>query len=141
MKKIVIVAVFFFNFSSFWAQNTTKATTVYLIRHAEKELTNKNPHLSAKGLERAKHWATVFKNVEFDAINSTDYHRTLETANPVAKHKNMAAFTYKPKDLNLTDFAGKTVLIVGHSNTISQLINKLLGLEKYNSIIKNHCGY
>ena len=46
-------------------------TTYYLIRHAEKnitDLTNKNPHLTEKGKQRAISWVSIFKN-----INSIKY--------------------------------------------------------------------
>ena len=56
LKKIILF--FFFIYSTFLlGQDTT--TTYYLIRHAEKELSNpenKNPHLTQQGIERANNW-------------------------------------------------------------------------------------
>ena len=56
-----------------------KTTTYYLIRHAEKDQsdkTNRDPHLSEQGLKRAKNWATVLNDVKFDMVYSTNYNRT-----------------------------------------------------------------
>ena len=57
-------------------------TTYYLIRHAEKERidpSNRDPHLTAVGQERSENWQKIFKEVSFDMIYSTPYHRTRET--------------------------------------------------------------
>jgi len=116
-------------------------TTYYFIRHAEKARTdeaNKNPNLTIKGLERAKNWSTVLGSVNFDLIYSTNYNRTVQTATPTANSKNLEIQFYNPKILFSEDFKlktkGKTVLIVGHSNTTPQFVNKVLGIEKYTDI-------
>ena len=115
------------------AQN--KTTTIYLIRHAEKADNSKNTNLSEMGLMRASHWDDVFSAVHFDAIYSTNYNRTLQTAEPTALTQKIAVTTYDPKDFNLEkikkDHLGQTILIVGHSNTIPDLINKLIGQNVY----------
>jgi phosphohistidine phosphatase SixA len=118
-----------------------KTTCYYLIRHAEKDRsdpTNKNPHLTEAGFKRADKWSTVFNNVHFDAIYSTDYFRTKETAAPTAKAKNLDIKIYDPKRMDisafLTETKGKTVLIVGHSNTTPALANEILGNETYQHI-------
>jgi phosphohistidine phosphatase SixA len=118
-----------------------KTTTYYLIRHAEKDRSNKanrNPHLTEKGLERAEKWANTFKDVKFDAVYSTDYNRTKETALPTAKANNLELKLYNPSGIKIADFLteteGKNVLIVGHSNTTPAFVNQLLGENKYDDI-------
>lgn len=115
-----------------------KNSTYYLIRHAEKDRSNKtnqDPHLNKAGKKRAKNWANYFKDVEFDAVYSTNYNRTKETASPTAKSKNLNIQFYDPSDFSLEEFMlktkGKTVLIVGHSNTTPMFTNSLLGKSKY----------
>ena len=84
MKRLIIVLLFFFSLNSF-AQETT---TYYFIRHAEKDRTdpnNANPKLTPKGHQRAVKWSEVFQEVSFDAVYSTDYSRTIETALPMPK--------------------------------------------------------
>tara|TARA_B100000795_G_scaffold262243_1_gene239910 strand:- start:159 stop:698 length:540 start_codon:yes stop_codon:yes gene_type:complete len=116
-------------------------STFYLIRHAEKDrtdLTNKNPSLTAQGLERANKWAVFFKNKKIDAVYSTNYKRTRQTALPIAKQQNLGIILYTPKELISKKFTesnkGKNVVIVGHSDTTPKLVNTLLGLRKYQNI-------
>jgi len=84
MKKKFFLLVIAFNLLSCTSNDKT---TYYLIRHAEKDRTdktNKNPNLNEKGLERAKKWATYFKEIQLDAVYSTNYNRTQQTAKPTA---------------------------------------------------------
>jgi len=143
-----IYYIFFIGLVTFQscAQNTKKAedlntTTYYLIRHAEKDRTdktNRDPHLNEAGKQRAEKWAKYFKDVEFDAVYSTNYNRTKETAAPTVKTKNIKIQYYDPTNLNFEEFLthtkGKTVLIVGHSNTTPMFTNKLLGSDKYDDM-------
>ena len=86
MKKfLVLLALLFLNIS-FGQQNIT---TYYLIRHAEKVDNSQNPDLSETGLKRANQWNTIFSEISFDEIYSTDYKRTIQTASPTATVKNI----------------------------------------------------
>ncbi|GAA4319619.1 hypothetical protein GCM10023115_46190 [Pontixanthobacter gangjinensis] len=116
-------------------------STYYLIRHAEKDRSdssNRNSDLTRKGLERAKKWAEVFKDIDFDAVYSTDYKRTMQTAQPTADLNKLEIIKYDPKNLFDEAFekstAGKTVLVVGHSNTTPQFANAILAEKKYEDI-------
>lgn len=119
-----------------FAQN--KTTTIYFIRHAEKVDISKNPDLSTFGLERAAHWNEIFSDIPFDAIYSTDFTRTKQTAAPTATNKKIDITLYDAKNIDFqkfkTDNLGKTVLVVGHSNTIPNFVNKLINQEKYSNI-------
>lgn len=124
-----------------------KITTYYLIRHAEKDRsdkTNRNPHLTEKGLKRADNWSNVLKDVKFDAIYSTDYNRTKETALPTAKANNLEIKLYDPRKMASKEFLantkGKNVLVVGHSNTTPMFVNALLSEKKYDMIADNNNG-
>jgi len=140
MHKIVLLLITLFCTLNLQAQKT-ETTTYYLIRHAEKvrsNANNKNPNLKEKGVDRAIKWSKTFKNIEFDYIFSTNYKRTIQTALPTAKNKNIEIQFYNPNDLYNEEFkaltTGKTVLIVGHSNTTPLFVNKILGEEKYKEI-------
>jgi len=110
----------------------TQIATFILVRHAEKELTGKNPPLTTAGKSRAIELAKLLEGVEIDAIFSSNYKRTLETAQPTATAKNIKVTMYDPSDLNafarvlMMDSSNRTKLIVGHSNTTPDLINILL---------------
>ena len=139
MKKVLLLLVFVF--SSLISCTQEETTTYYLIRHAEKDRTdktNKNPNLNEKGLERAKKWAEYFKDVDFDAVYSTNYNRTMQTAIPTAESNKLNIKNYDPKKMYDVLFKsttqGKTVLVVGHSNTTPVFANKILGEKKYKNM-------
>lgn len=140
MRKIIFLLLIAINIFEIQAQES-KTTTYYFIRHAEKsrvDIANKNPDLTEKGKNRAKNWTTVFENVNFDLIYSTNYNRTIQTAIPTAKSKNLEIQFYNPDELYSEDFKlktkGKTVLVVGHSNTTPLFLNKILENETYSEI-------
>ncbi|MDC0870676.1 phosphoglycerate mutase family protein [Flavobacteriaceae bacterium] len=142
MKKNILVICFsLISFISY----SQEVTTYYFVRHAEKLRVNKtdrNPNLSSKGFKRAEAWKEVFSNISFDAIYSTDYTRTRLTAKPTADSKNLPILIYNPRDMYSKTFQnqteGKTILVVGHSNTTNVFANKVLGFDKYEEIKDNN---
>lgn len=135
MKKILLLIIFICSISLYSQEN--KPTTYYFIRHSEKVLkaSEQNPDLTKKGRKRAIYWSEVFNHVKFDMVFSTNFKRTIATASPTAKRKGLKIQLYEPKKLLSKDFIektkGKTILIVGHSNTIPGYVNKLLNKKKY----------
>lgn len=116
-------------------------STFYFIRHAEKDRSNpdnKDPELNQKGLGRAMHWAEILNDVAIDAVYSTEYERTSMTAAPTIVKKDLMVQYYNPGDINIAAFKadnlGKNVLVVGHSNTTPDFVNKMIGEEKYPSM-------
>jgi broad specificity phosphatase PhoE len=93
------------------------------------------------GFERAEKWAKYFKNIHLDAVYSTNYNRTVQTSKPTAESKKLGIINYNPKNMFDSIFQkatiGKTVLIVGHSNTTPAFANKILGEKKYKDIDDN----
>ena len=118
-------------------------TTYYLIRHAEKQ-TGKDPLLTEKGNERADFWARYFKDKEINAIYSTDTKRTLATARPTAQALDLKVNTYSANRMYNNSFKketqGKTVLIVGHSNTTPEFVNKIINEKRYDHIKDSEFG-
>lgn len=125
------------------AQENDELFTIYLVRHAEKELSTKNPPLTPCGQQRAESLNTFLKAVHLDAVYSTNYVRTQSTAKPTAIAKELEIKPYNPRKLN--EFA-KTLLnrkedalVVGHSNTTGVLAG-LMADEKigaFNEAIYN----
>lgn len=146
MKKLFAGIIILFFCISVYAQDKSSITTYYLIRHAEKIITkDSNPELTLIGEQRAKKWSGVFKNVKFDAVYSTNYIRTMATAQPTATAQNLAIINYHPVNIDYTEFKestkGKVVLIVGHSNTIPGIVNRLISKVKYKNIEDdNNCN-
>lgn len=148
MKKLILILLLTVVAFPSCTQKPEKAETIstyYLIRHAEKDRsdkTDRNPNLNEAGLERAANWAEHFKTVKFDMVYSTDYNRTKQTAMPTALANNVELQFYNPSDMKIEEFMektkGKTVLIVGHSNTTPKFTNGLLGEDKYEDIDDNN---
>lgn len=122
---------------------TDVVTTYYLIRHAEKQ-DGKDPALTEKGEQRAQFWAQHFSKDSLDAVYSTDTKRTMETARPTAEEFNLHVQKYDPSKMYDASFkketAGKKVLIVGHSNTVPELANEIMGKKEYDDIPMTEFG-
>lgn len=107
-------------------------TTFIVLRHAEKEDAGKDPNLNSSGLLRAEELQYVLSHVNINAIYSTPYNRTRQTVNPLALKKDIAITEYpaaKPYDRLINEISaanrGKTVVIVGHSNTVPEILKEL----------------
>lgn len=116
------------------AQQEEGVTTFILVRHAEKAADgSQDPPLTVAGRQRAQALATLFGDTPIDAVFSSNYSRTMETARPLAVKNKQEIHLYeahqeKPLLERLKqEYKGKTVLIVGHSNTIPFAVNELLG--------------
>ncbi|NQU87970.1 MAG: histidine phosphatase family protein [Mariniphaga sp.] len=141
MKNLLLIIVLFISLNL--AAQEIPVSTYYLIRHAEKvKSENPDPVLHTDGIARAENWAEIFRNVSFDAIYSTNYIRTKETVKPTANKQNIELTIYHPININYGEFKththGKTVLVVGHSNTIPAFVNKLINADKYEMIEENN---
>ena len=138
MKKIlsltVVVALLLCIATVTTAQETT--TTLILLRHAEKETTGSDPALSPAGLQRSYKLKSALADYQPDYFFSTGYNRTKQTLNPWATATNKKVNVYNADSLSmfaasLLALEGKTAVVVGHSNTTPQLVNLLIGKEKY----------
>ncbi|NVJ59742.1 MAG: histidine phosphatase family protein [Gammaproteobacteria bacterium] len=107
--------------------------SIYLVRHAEKDNSQRNPHLTEKGNRRAQKLAQYLVNKNITAVFSTNYNRTLQTATPIADLINVSIQLYDPSKLD--SFATQlksmkeNILVVGHSNTTPELASKLSGVN------------
>lgn len=150
---VFLIFILLFSFTSFAQEKkeamTSDITTYYFIRHAEKDRSNpseKNPHLTEEGLKRADNWSHVLAHINFDMIYATDYHRTIETAKPTADKNKLGIMLYDSSNLNLIidaflkDTEGKTVLVVGHSNTTPAFVNAVIKQKKYEDIDDSNNG-
>ncbi|GAA6136926.1 hypothetical protein NBRC116583_06730 [Arenicella sp. 4NH20-0111] len=116
------------------ASHTETVQTFYLVRHAEKQSDGtKNPHLTEQGHQRARYLAQHLSHANITRIYSSDYHRTQETAKPLADLLGLDVESYDPGQLvefanTLKEKTGR-ILIVGHSNTTPDLTSLLSGKE------------
>jgi broad specificity phosphatase PhoE len=119
----------------------TVVSTFYLIRHAEKDRSdpeNVDPELNQAGLGRAMHWAEILRDVPLDAIYTTDFERTAMTAAPTSVKNDITVQYYEPENMNIEQFKadnlGRNVLVIDHSNTTPDLVNQMIGEEKYSEM-------
>ncbi len=136
-----------------FAQNTlAQKKTIVLVRHAEKSTTGNatdmakgDPELSPEGLERAERLAKAVKKYKPDVVYSTDYKRTKQTAEPIAKLRHKEVQTYDPAiqaDLIPLMLNGKPkhYLIIGHSNTTPALANLIFKKEVFKQLPDTEYG-
>lgn len=126
-KHIFACAVLCFTSFTVAADNTV----IYLLRHAEKVDNTADPDLSVEGEARAQVYASILQDKNLTAIFSTPYIRTRKTAEPTASMHGLAIQEYdpaQPEDLvSILKTLSGTVLVIGHSNTIPELVNMLTG--------------
>ena len=124
-----------------WFFESQATTTIIFVRHAEKAATPPDdPGLSAAGQRRVAELTRQLRDADvvagIDAIYSTPFRRTQETAQPVADALDLPINTYDPSDTEevletiLRDHKGKIILVVGHSNTVPVLIANLGASKK-----------
>lgn len=109
--------------------------TWILVRHAEKATDDpEDPNLSAIGRERAQRLAKELASTPLVAIYATEYRRTQQTAQPTADAHHLPISPYFSKGPAAESaaqwkaaHARGAVLIVGHSNTVPDLVTALSG--------------
>lgn len=113
---------------------------VVIVRHAEKDVQNnpENPPLTAKGKKRAQDLIIAVEQflvreqaVPVKHIVVTEFARTRETAEPLAKKLNLQPLVIPASDktllLKTIKESTASMLVVGHSNTIPAIIHQLTG--------------
>ena len=137
MKYLFIFLSFTFFQNSTYAQLEPGVTKIFIVRHAEKEAGN-NPLLTAAGNARAGDLMRRLQEEGIQKIYVSQYKRTQNTGDSLRLQLEIDTVHYAADTIcdNLInaimehgDF-GKTILIVGHSNTIPQIIRKF-GVTDY----------
>jgi broad specificity phosphatase PhoE len=112
-------------------------TTVILVRHAEKAVEpSHDPPLAPAGAARARALVEAAGQAGIQAIYTTQYTRTRDTAEPIAHELGiqvevmpvsgeLRAASLQFAERIRRNHAGQTVLVVGHSNTVPALIEAL----------------
>ena len=116
-----------------WFFESQATTTVIFVRHAEKAAQPADdPGLSPAGQRRVAELTRQLRDADviagIDAVYSTPYRRTEETARPIAEALELPINTYDAADTEaimehiVKDHKGKIILVVGHSNTLPLLM-------------------
>jgi phosphohistidine phosphatase SixA len=105
--------------------------TIYLVRHAEKQSGGSDPQLSLQGQRRALDLAMHLRDASIQAIFVSEYQRTQKTAQPLADLLKIKPTVIPGKDLSQlitllqADTSNGAVLVVGHSNTVPEIVQAL----------------
>jgi phosphohistidine phosphatase SixA len=113
-------------------------TTIYLVRHAEKQIPNQNNmqsndvELSDLGHERARVLRDSMQSKALKGVFATTVRRTQQTVEPTALTKGLTVIQYpatQPAADALMDslvaVKGKKFLVAGHSNTVPAMVRHL----------------
>lgn len=116
-------------------KDSDAAPAFVVVRHAEKSSDDaRDPSLSETGKARAQALARLLADAPLAAAYATGYRRTQQTARPAADAHGVAVTLYDAQ-LPATALAARlravhahgTVLIVGHSNTVPDIVAALSG--------------
>lgn len=112
-------------------QPSTPAHAVYVVRHLNTPAGERDADLLPEGRRAAEVLATWFQDEQPVAIYVSDYKRTRQTAAPLAARLGLTPVVYDPSDTpgliaRVRAEAGP-VLIVGHSNTVPDIVEQLGG--------------
>ena len=131
-----------------WFFESQATTTIIFVRHAEKALdAGDDPGLSSAGRRRVAELTRQLRDADVvagvDAIYTTQYRRTQETARPLADALDLPINQYDAGDTEsvletiLKRHKGKIILVVAHSNTLPELIANLGASKKVPPIAEN----
>ena len=103
--------------------------SIVFVRHAERLAAGTDPSLSAAGKKRAQVLAFMLENSRITSIFISPFRRTKETAQPLADRLSLVPKVLKGESLTVDRdriLAEKgAVLVVGHTNTVPELLTAL----------------
>lgn len=131
-----------------WFFESQATTTMIFVRHADKAaMPAGDPALSEAGRERVAELTRQLVDADvvagIDAIYATPYRRSQETVRPLADELDLPINTYDAGDTEdvletiLKRHKGKIILVVGHSDTLPELIANLGASKKVPPIAEN----
>jgi broad specificity phosphatase PhoE len=134
-----------------WIWGTANATTVIVIRHAEKESGSLlDPPLSMEGEARAARLAAMLGISQgpgrLGAIYVSSTVRSQSTAAPLASRLGVVPIVAPADDAQslakrvLREHSGGRVLIIGHANTVSKIVAALSGRSDIPEIDEHDFG-
>lgn len=122
--------------------SSCSTSTFYVVRHAERQsATDDTTPLSSVGMQRAEHLAQLMADKGIDSVYSTNFLRCTQTATPTVDRLKVPLVLYRPHPTDyivnrLKAQRNQQVLVVGHSNTVLEIV-KGLGAKPTLSEIKS----
>ena len=155
MKNLKLVSSLFIVLSSFifisCSNTQTSSKVIYLVRHAEKDLTDTtdNPALTIEGIERSNQLVKTLGSIDLNGFYSTKYQRNLNTLKPLANSNQKEIQIYEWHDWKsmleeIKKSKQKNFIICGHGDNLLPMIVDLggtqpmgkLGHEEYDNLFK-----
>lgn len=130
MKQLLLSIAFLFS----TAAAAAAQQAVFVVRHAERAdaqttaspMMASDPDLSEAGQARARSLAAALKDAGITAIYTTEYKRTKQTAEPLAKAIGVTPTVITARDgaalIEKLKTGAGNALVVGHSNTVGDVI-------------------
>jgi broad specificity phosphatase PhoE len=151
LSAIAAFAIFSLAVFTVWVWFTANSTTIIVIRHAEKEsVSAADPALSAAGEARSALLVRMFGDTQgvgrLDAIYVSATQRSRQTAAPLAARLGLVPIVAGGDDLKglvrrvLRENSGKRVMIVGHVNTVPEIVSILSGRSDIPNIDEHDFG-
>jgi len=141
MKKFLIASLVYLCL-------TSCCRSVYVVRHAEKiastdsaaKMMANDPPLSEAGKVRAVSLKNELRHKHIKHIYSTNTIRTMATVQPLSGATKVKIISYSNVDsmVNVIKSIKGNVLVVGHSNTVDDIVNKLCGQTKITGDLKDN---
>jgi phosphohistidine phosphatase SixA len=151
IAAVAAFAVCSFAVVTVWVWFTANSTTIVVIRHAEKETVSApDPPLSEAGQARAALLVRMFGATQgvgrLDAIYTSSALRNRMTAAPLAARLGIVpivAPSDDPKGLAhriVRENSGKRVMVIGHTNTVPDIVAALSGQSDIPQIDEREFG-
>ena len=141
MKKLLVFIIVY------WCMLSC-SRTVYVVRHAEKmpgtdsaaRMMSDDPPLSEAGMVRALVLKNELVKKHIKHIYSTSTRRTRSTAEPLSKAIKINIDSYSNVDslVHVIQAMKGNALVVGHSNTVDDIVNKLCGQIRIPADLKDN---
>ena len=131
-----------------WFFESQATTTIIFVRHAEQTShDDADPSLSEAGQRRVNELTRQLVDADvvagIDAIYATTFKRSTETVQPLADRLDLPINNYDSADTELVldqilkAHKGKIVVVVGHRNTVPELIANLGASKNVPPIARN----
>lgn len=136
MRTLLLGVTYFAMLGAAPAGAAPEPPTIHIVRHFDTPAGERDPDLLPQGDARAAALVAWFEGKALCAILVSDYKRARQTAAPLAAARKIAVQTYDPTDTPAVVVRARAltcpVLIVGHSNTVPDIIAKLGGTSPGN---------
>ena len=119
------------------AASAAAQSVVFLVRHAERadagmaasKTAGADPDLSGAGIVRANSLAAMLNDARIRTVITTEYKRTKQTGDPVARAAGVPLTMMDSKDvaglLKKVRSSTGNVVVVGHTNTLPEILKGL----------------